>query len=79
MTTIDHGTLIPSQRRPVAPSLDVLRHELESLHGVLLHKAHIAEGYSLAGDAHTRDHWSAVAATNTAAAGLVAQVLGWDE
>lgn len=75
----DTGVPTPTQRRPEPPTLDNLRRELETLHGVLLHRSHVAEGYSLSGDAHTRDHWSAVAQTNTAAAALVARVLGWDE
>ena len=72
----DMGTSVPTQHRPAAPTLDGLRHELESLHGVLLHRAHVAEGYALSGDSHTRDHWSAVADTHRADAQSVAVVLG---
>lgn len=79
MTPTERGIPVPEQRRPDAPTLEQLRHELGTLHGVLLHKQHIAEGYAVGGDAHTRDHWSAVAATHRADAEAIARVLGIGE
>jgi hypothetical protein len=76
MTPTDSTGPVPVQRRPDAPTADELRHELETAYGVMLHRQHLAEGYADSGDAHSRDHWRAVAQTHRADAEAVAQVLG---
>ena len=78
--TSDHGgTEVPLQRRPDAPTLDGLRWEVQTLHGVLLHQAHIADGCAATGDAASRSHWRAVAGTHRQDAEQVARLLGIGE
>jgi hypothetical protein len=72
----DLGTSAPIQRRPAAITEPELRHQMLTLYGRLLHKEHEAEKRSESGDAHSRDHWRAVAAAHRADAESVAVVLG---
>lgn len=72
----DLGTSVPIQRRPAATTEPELRHELLTLYGAILHKEHDAERRSESGDAHSRDHWRAVAGAHRADAESVAVVLG---
>lgn len=75
----DLGTSVPIQRRPDPATVDQLHHDLLTVHGLLIHKQHVAEGYADTGDVHSRDHWRAVAGAHRADAELVARALGIGE